>query len=498
MSSFDIGHNAFRKFRDVPPSIWLLPILLAALVIRLWGAWHANLIFDERAHWALAETIDLRPGHWRLVSRTLDHPLLSIYVLRLASLLFGTSNFALRLPYVLAGTATIVPVYHLARRAFSPRAGLLAAALLAVDLFHACWSRVFMPEALMLLLSALAMLQFLRVLEKPSSGRFVLLGVLMGLAYLAKEPAILLGPAFWIYLLITPAYRPLLRNPLWYLAHVVFAAVIAPDLVWNVSQWSDSYLYRDLSMAGQTLRISLKPLSLYLGEVIRAVVDPNAFGGDYVEENMYVCHPLAGALYLTAMAATAALFDRPAIRCLTVVFLLVFIFFLVLPGGSLYDPFWWASISLIPAVVCAGGWIDRVVGAGHPLAGRVPSVWLRHTACAYYIVSAVVIAGLGLATARAMTNAGRYEERATVQDFANDFLLKGREAFQLGKLPEAERRFIYVLNIGGPRAVAYYGLAQIAVENHQPQKALRLLKKCLALDPQHAGAVELKRMLEQK
>ncbi len=277
----------FRAWR------WLLPILLVAFAIRLWGAWHANLIFDERAHWALAETIDLRPGHLHLVSRTLDHPLLSIYILRLASLLFGTSNFALRLPYILAGTATIVPVYHLARRAFSPRAGLLAAALLAVDLFHAGWSRVFMPEAIMLLLSALAILQFLRALEKPSSGRFTLLGLLMGLAYLAKEPAILLGPAFWIFLLITPVYRPVLRNPLWYLAHAVFAAVILPDLLWNASQWSDSYLYRDLSLAGQTLRISLKPLSLYVGEVFRVVVDRNALGSDYVEGNIYVL-PCAG------------------------------------------------------------------------------------------------------------------------------------------------------------------------------------------------------------
>ena len=287
-------------------------ILLAALAIRLLGAWHANLVFDERAHWALAETIDLRPGHLHLLSRTLDHPLLSIYILRLGSLLFGTSNFALRLLYILAGTATVLPVYYLACRAFSPRAGLLAAALLAVDLFHAGWSRVFMPEAIMLLLSALAILQFLRTLEKPATGRFVLLGLLMGLAYLAKEPAILLGPAFWICLLIDPGHRPLLRNPRWYLAHAVFAAVIAPDLLWNASQWTDSYLHRDLALAGQTVRISLKPLSLYLGEVFRAVLDRDALGSDYLEGNIYVCHAVAGAIYLAAMAATAAFLVRPA------------------------------------------------------------------------------------------------------------------------------------------------------------------------------------------
>ena len=63
--------------RRLPPILWL--ILALALALRLFGAWRGNLIFDERAHLALAETIDLRPGHVHLVSRTLDHPLLSIY-----------------------------------------------------------------------------------------------------------------------------------------------------------------------------------------------------------------------------------------------------------------------------------------------------------------------------------------------------------------------------------------------------------------------------------
>ncbi len=137
--------------------------------------------------------------------------------------------------------------------------------------------------------------------------------------------------------------------------------------------------------------------------------------------------------------------------------------------------------------------MDKVVGTL-----RVPQPSGRHTECACYLGIAVVIVGLGLATAYAMTNQGPYEPRATVQDFADDFLARGREAFQRDELQEAEGGFIYVLNIGGPRADAYYGLAQIAVQRRQPQKAVRLLKKCLALDPQHAGAVELQRMLELK
>jgi len=118
----------------------------------------------------------------------------------------------------------------------------------------------------MLLLAALALLQFLRLLDNSTLGNCLLLGGLVGLGYLAKEPAILLLPAFWIYLLLSPADRPLLRRPGWYLAHAAVLLVMAPDLAWNAAQGTESYLYRDLALASEPLRLSLKPLSLYLGE----------------------------------------------------------------------------------------------------------------------------------------------------------------------------------------------------------------------------------------
>ena len=107
--------------RGLTTAAVLCAIMALALALRLLGAWCAYLIFDERAHWALAATINFSPCRLHLVSRTLDHPLLSIYVLKLGSLLLGTSDFALRLPYVLAGTATILPVYFLGKRAFLPK-----------------------------------------------------------------------------------------------------------------------------------------------------------------------------------------------------------------------------------------------------------------------------------------------------------------------------------------------------------------------------------------
>ena len=497
-------------------------LLLLALALRVLGAWSASLVFDERAHWALAQTIDFRPAHFHLVSRTLDHPLLSIYVLKLGSLLLGSSDFGLRVPYLLAGAATLLPVYFLARRAFSPCAGLWAAALLAVDQFHAGWSRVFMPEVLMLLLAALALVQFLRALERGTAANFALLGVLLGLAYLAKEPAALLLPALWIYLLITPAHRHLLRRPAWWLGQAVLVLVVAPDLLWNFSQWPESYLGRDAALAAGTFQWSLKPLTLYVGELFRLALGPAVLDSDYEQGNLYVCYWPAGLLYLAAVAAAAiARWHNPAVRLLTIVFLLVFAFFLVLPGGTRFEPFWWASLTLLPAVVCAGGvlaWLatgpsEARSASEDPRAGpsrlRFGLRFRRDRSGSRFPVGSnhrrllqfALLLGLGCLVFHEVPlalRAGTAEPRATVAQFAADFLRQGNAALAAGNLHDAEGRFIYVLNIGGPQADAYFGLAQIVQQRGQITKARALLTKCLQLDRQHPGTVELGKRLDDE
>ena len=376
-----MDHPPPRTFCRLPVALWL--ILAVALGLRLWGAYRGNLSFDERAHWALAETIELRPGSLHLVSRSVDHPPLSIYTLKLSSLLFGSSDLALRMLHLLAGTLTIVPVYLLGKRVFSSTAGLWAAGLLAVDQFHASWSRVFMPEVLMLLAASLVLLQYLRTLETGRTRDVVLLGVLLGLAYLAKEPSLWLLPALWLVPLIARAHRGVFRRPAWYLAHGVFLAVIAPDLIWNLSQGTESYLFRDAAMIDRSLGISLKSFSLYLGEVFRAVAGADVLDKEYAAGNVYACHWPAGLLYLAAVAAAMRRRAEPGVRLLLAVFFVIFVCGLIVPGGERFDPFWWASISLIPAVVCAGWMLAAAgrLGTGIRLVALALLIGLAPAAC---------------------------------------------------------------------------------------------------------------------
>ena len=122
--------NVSRRF---PRTLWV--ILAVAAGLRLLGAWIGNLNYDESMIIARAEAIDLRPGSLRLVWQTVNHPLLTVYVVKISGYLFGNSDFGLRILHVLLGTANVFLVFLLGKKLCSVRAGLWAAALLAVDRF---------------------------------------------------------------------------------------------------------------------------------------------------------------------------------------------------------------------------------------------------------------------------------------------------------------------------------------------------------------------------
>src|SRR6185436_19326109 len=125
---------------------WALPgLVLLGLALRLYGAARAGLTFDESIVWSFAREITAHPLH--LVARTADHPLLNAYLVWASSLAFGETDLGLRILHACVGAATIAVVYRVGSALWGARAGLLAAALLAVDPFHVSWSRLGIEEA---------------------------------------------------------------------------------------------------------------------------------------------------------------------------------------------------------------------------------------------------------------------------------------------------------------------------------------------------------------
>ena len=181
---------------------------------------------------------------------------------------FGNSNFGLRILHVLFGTATVFLVFLLGKKVSSANAGLYAAALLAVDRFHHTWSYFFVPEILLLFFTTLALLLYVRTIETQSRKDFALLGVVLGLAYLSKEIAILLFPILWLHTLADPERRTSLFRGKWLTMHVMAVVVASPDLLWNATHFYEGYFYRDIDFLTQNFAISPTALWLYLGEFL--------------------------------------------------------------------------------------------------------------------------------------------------------------------------------------------------------------------------------------
>lgn len=110
------------------------------------------------------------------------------------------NNFTARLGSALAAVTLVCVTLALGRRLFSPRAALLAAAMLAVSVGLQKWGKNARPEMLLCLLMTVSMACFYNGLHAPTRRRraiwMIAFWIFMGLANLAKEfvPLLLAWP----------------------------------------------------------------------------------------------------------------------------------------------------------------------------------------------------------------------------------------------------------------------------------------------------------------
>jgi hypothetical protein len=111
----------------------LLAIMLLDAVLRFYGLGFQSLWSEELASWDFSnrETISQVIGG----VRSDDNAPLYFLILRFAQWIIGDSEWALRFPSAFAGWLCIPAIYHLGRRLYSEREGIMAAAGLAYLIF---------------------------------------------------------------------------------------------------------------------------------------------------------------------------------------------------------------------------------------------------------------------------------------------------------------------------------------------------------------------------
>ncbi|MCU1407477.1 MAG: glycosyl transferase, partial [Glaciihabitans sp.] len=120
-------------------------------------------------------------------SITVDKPPASLWLMALSARIFGLSSWSVLLPEALMGVATVGVLYATVRRGFSARTALLAGGVLAVTPVAALMFRFNNPDALLVLLLALAVYFILRGIETGAIKWVALAGVMVGFGFLTKQ-----------------------------------------------------------------------------------------------------------------------------------------------------------------------------------------------------------------------------------------------------------------------------------------------------------------------
>src|SRR5437867_8279398 len=194
-----------------------IPIAVAVLLVA--SALGDHYFRDEFYYLACSRHMD-----WGYV----DHPPLSIALLWLVRRAAGESLLALRVAAALAAAISVALTGSIARRlgatAFGASVAMLAAglapALLATGSFYSM-------NVLDVLLWTIIARVFMAVLDRPTLGRWILLGLVFGLGLENKISVMWLGGGLAAGLVLTSARRHLLTPGPW-IAAPVGAVVFAP------------------------------------------------------------------------------------------------------------------------------------------------------------------------------------------------------------------------------------------------------------------------------
>jgi 4-amino-4-deoxy-L-arabinose transferase-like glycosyltransferase len=158
-----------------------------------------------------------------------DKPPLLYWLQVAAYRLLGVNELAARLPSALAALLTVLLTYELGRALFRPSTGLLAGVVLMSTPMVCAAARFANPDALLNLFTVLPLLTFWLGLARTGKYPFVLVGLGMALAVLAKGPVGCVMPAAVMaaFLVWTRQLR-VLWTPRLLLGVLAFAVVALP------------------------------------------------------------------------------------------------------------------------------------------------------------------------------------------------------------------------------------------------------------------------------
>ncbi|MCX7826690.1 MAG: glycosyltransferase family 39 protein [Verrucomicrobiae bacterium] len=211
-------------------SIGLGIVLVCLTVLRLWGGIAVELIPQEAYYWLYAQ-------HPALCYY--DHPPVTAWMVRAGVALLGDTELGVRLAALVCSLLACGLMFWTGRLWFGDQAALAGTLLFALAPLFAGMGLIMTPDVPVVLFWVAAMFAISKALLTGRTAWWLASGAMFGAAMLSKYTAVLLGPSWILFLLLSPAHRRWLRKPQPWLAALVALLLLTPVICWNAQhEWA--------------------------------------------------------------------------------------------------------------------------------------------------------------------------------------------------------------------------------------------------------------------
>ena len=235
---------AERGQPSLPPFAWGGVLLILAVKVLLHLPMHPAYGYfrDELYYLACADNLA-----WGYV----DHPPLSIAILAATRFILGDALWAIRLPVVLAGAASLFITAMLAREMGGGKyAQVLAALTLLIAPVYLAMGSFYSMNTFEQVAWPLCALLLARIIRTGDANLWLWFGAVAGLGLLNKHSMVVFGFALVAALLFTP-HRTQLLKPQVYLGGVIAVVLFLPHLIWQAMSGFPTLDFMRAAQAGK-------------------------------------------------------------------------------------------------------------------------------------------------------------------------------------------------------------------------------------------------------
>jgi 4-amino-4-deoxy-L-arabinose transferase-like glycosyltransferase len=320
-----------------------------------------DLFPDEAQYWSWSR--DLAWGYF-------SKPPLLAWIIAAADQVCGSAEACIRAPAPLFYLATSLVVYAIAAALHDGRAAFWAAMLTAFGTGVVFSARIISTDVPLLLFWALALLAYVKLLERPRVSWSIVLGLALGLGCLAKYAMVYFLLGAGLAALLEPRARQLLTRRESWIALAIGAALVAPNLAWNFQNGMITFGHtRAVVNAEQTL-------GLHPAQALEFLAAQFGVMGPVVFAVLILALARIRSPALTAADRLMLAFAIPPLALITLAALLT----------KAYAN--WAATAAIPAIVLAAAVLTR----------REAWPWLRASIVIGAIAQFALLAGDAFAT----------------------------------------------------------------------------------------------------